>query len=116
MIPLAYVHSGTSAIAAAVPMGLIGGFGTAAFTDLTFRSCPAGLQGTLMMMVSSAIFLASRGSDVLGARLYTANPTRGFLSCVAATTIIYGLIPLVIPFIPRHVTAKADKNAGPAAA
>ena len=34
------------ALWAAVPMGLLGGIGQAAFTDLALRSCPKGLEGT----------------------------------------------------------------------
>jgi len=58
MIPLAFVHSGDTALIFAVPMGLMGGMATAAYFDLAVRSCPPGLQGTLMMLVSAGVMLA----------------------------------------------------------
>ena len=74
MVPLAFVHSGNLALMLAVPMGLMGGMATAAYFDLAMRSCPPGLQGTLMMLVSAGIMLAARGSDLLGAKIYCQQP------------------------------------------
>lgn len=108
MVPLAFVHSGNLALALAVPMGLMGGLANAAYFDLAMRSCPAGLQGTLMMLVSAGIMLAARGSDLLGAKLYASSPANGFLYCVIATTAVYTLILPVIPFIPQELIATAD--------
>jgi MFS family permease len=108
MVPLAFVHSGGLALALAVPMGLMGGVANAAYFDLAIRSCPAGLQGTLMMLVSAGIMLAARGSDLLGAKLYASSPAHGFLYCVIATTAVYALILPVIPFIPKDLIATAD--------
>jgi MFS family permease len=108
MVPLAFVHSGALALALAVPMGLMGGLANAAYFDLAIRSCPAGLQGTLMMLVSAGIMLAARGSDLLGAKLYASSPANGFLYCVIATTAVYTLILPVIPFIPKELIATAD--------
>ena len=34
------------------------------------RSCPPGLQGTLMMLIASAQMFALRASDVLGSWIY----------------------------------------------
>ena len=108
MVPLAFVHSGGLVLILAVPMGLMGGVATAAYYDLAMRSCPPGLQGTLMMLVSAGIMLASRGSDLLGAKLYASSPKSGFLYCVIATCIVYALILAVIPWIPKHLIATAD--------
>jgi predicted MFS family arabinose efflux permease len=108
MVPLAFVHSGGLVLILAVPMGLMGGVATAAYYDLAMRSCPPGLQGTLMMLVSAGIMLASRGSDLLGAKLYASSPTNGFLYCVVATCVVYALILAVIPWIPKHLIATAD--------
>jgi len=108
MVPLAFVHSGNLALALAVPMGLMGGVANAAYFDLAMRSCPAGLQGTLMMLVSAGIMLAARGSDLLGAKLYASSPAHGFLYCVIATTAVYTLILPVIAFIPKELIATAD--------
>ena len=114
MVPLAFVHSGAMALRLAVPMGLMGGVATAAYFDLSVRSCPAGLQGTLMMLVSSGMMLAARGSDLLGAKLYAANPALGFRYCVIATTAVYALILPVITLIPKQLIATRDGEPNPA--
>ena len=108
MIPLAFVHSGTTALIFAIPMGLMGGMATAAYFDLAVRSCPPGLQGTLMMLVAAGMALAMRGGDLLGANLYASSPEHGFLYCVLATTTVYALILPVIPWIPKQLIATTD--------
>jgi NAD(P)-dependent dehydrogenase (short-subunit alcohol dehydrogenase family) len=108
MVPLAFVHSGNLALALAVPMGLMGGMATAAYFDLAMRSCPPGLQGTLMMLVLGGNMLAARGGDLLGAKIYAGFPTQGFLYCVIATTAVYALILPVILWVPKHIIATAD--------
>jgi predicted MFS family arabinose efflux permease len=113
MIPLAFVHSGDTALIFAIPMGLMGGMATAAYFDLAVRSCPPGLQGTLMMLVSAGVMLAARGGDLLGAKLY-ASSEHGFLYCVIATTIVYALILPVILWIPKEVIATTDGQQNPA--
>ena len=70
MVPLLFIHSVTGALVAAVPIGLMGGIATGAYLDLIIRSCPAGLQGTTLMMASSLYFLVSRFGDLLGTWLY----------------------------------------------
>ena len=72
MIPLAFIHSGNLALVLAVPIGLMGGVATAAYFDLAIRSCPPGLQGTLMMLVDGVFALSARGGDLLGSRSITA--------------------------------------------
>jgi predicted MFS family arabinose efflux permease len=108
MIPLVFVHSGMQALILAVPMGLMGGMATAAYFDLAVRSCPPGLQGTLMMLVSAGAMLAQRGGDLLGAKLYAGSAEHGFLYCVIATTVVYALILPVIPWIPKQLIATTD--------
>ena len=92
MIPLVFVHSATTALILAAPMGMMGGMATAAYFDLAVRSCPPGLQGTLMMLVSAGWWLAARGSDLLGAQLYAGSPEHGFLYCVIAAVVVYVMI------------------------
>jgi predicted MFS family arabinose efflux permease len=116
MVPLAFVHSGAGALLMAIPMGLMGGLANAAYFDLTMRSCPAGLQGTLTMLVSAGIMLAARGSDLLGAKIYSGSPAHGFLYCVIATTLVYALILPVIRLIPKELIATADGELNPAMA
>ena len=108
MIPLAMIHSATAALWLALPIGLMGGIAAGSYFDLAMRSCPAGLQGTLMMMVDGVIVLAARGSDVLGSKIYSSSPDNGFLYCVIATTLVYALILPVILTIPKGLIATTD--------
>jgi hypothetical protein len=108
MIPLALVHSPESAMWLAAPIGLMGGVATAAYTDLAIRSCPPGLQGTLMMAVDAVLVVSSRFGDRLGSAIYDANPARGFLYCVIATTVVYALILPIVFLVPKPIIATAD--------
>lgn len=114
MIPQIFVHSSHLALLMAVPMGLTAGLASAAFIDLAMRSCPPGLQGTLMTLVTSVLALSSRGSDLLGAKIYSMSPDHGFLYCVIATTAVYATILAVIPWIPKQLIATADGEPNPA--
>jgi predicted MFS family arabinose efflux permease len=113
MIPLAFIHSGNLALLLAVPIGLMGGVSTAAYFDLAMRSCPPGLQGTLMMMVDGVLVLSARGGDLLGSKIYNSSPTDGFLYCVIATTIVYALILPLILLVPKKLIATADGEQNP---
>jgi hypothetical protein len=113
MIPLAFIHSGFAAELLAAPIGLMGGIATAAYFDLAMRSCPPGLQGTLMMMVDGVFALSSRGGDLLGTWIYEVGKPRGFLYCVIATTLVYAAILPLILLIPRHIIATADGEENP---
>jgi Na+/melibiose symporter-like transporter len=108
MVPLAFIHSGNLALLLAVPIGLMGGIATAAYFDLAIRSCPQGLQGTLMMLVEGVFALSARGGDLLGSGIYNSSPTHGFLYCVIATTIVYALILPLILLVPKELIATAD--------
>jgi hypothetical protein len=108
MIPLAFINSVDRALVLAVPMGLMSGLGTAAYFDLAMRSCPAGLQGTLMMLVTAVWMFSMRGGDLLGSRIYTSSPAHGILYCVIAMTAVYALMLPVILLIPKELIATAD--------
>lgn len=108
MIPLAMIHTANLALVLAVPIGMMGGVATAAYFDLAMRSCPAGLQGTLMMLVDGVYVLGQRGSDLLGARIYNSSPVHGFLYCVIAITVVYTLILPSILLVPKELIATAD--------
>src|SRR6202042_811025 len=90
MIPLLFIHTVGQALVAAIPIGLMGGFATAAYLDLIIRSSPHGLQGTVLMMSSGLYFVALRFGDVLGTYLYSYHG--GFKTCVLAITFVYALI------------------------
>jgi hypothetical protein len=113
MIPLAFIHSSNAALLIAVPIGMMGGLGGAAYYDLAIRSCPPGLQGTLMMLITGLWTLALRAGDLLGSKIYASSPTNGFLSCVIATTATTALILPLIPWIPKQLIATADGEPNP---
>jgi MFS family permease len=106
MASLLFIHSPVGALWAAVPMGLLGGIGQAAFTDLTIRSSPKGLEGTMMMLFLTMYWIAQRFGDLWGADLYSHHG--GFNAALWATIAVYAAILLVIPFVPKRITAGHD--------
>ena len=106
LVPLLFIHSVTGALIAAAPIGLMGGVATAAYTDLLIRSCPSGLQGTIIMMSGALYAISSRFGDVLGTNLY--DRFGGFTVCVIAITIVYALILPALLLVPKRLTATAD--------
>ncbi|WP_416052290.1 MFS transporter [Cupriavidus basilensis] len=113
MIPLAFIHSANLALVLAAPIGLMGGVATAAYLDLAMRSCPPGLQGTLMMLVDGVLALSARAGDLLGSWIYNSSPTHGFTYCVIATTAVYALILPLIPLTPKELIATRDGEQNP---
>lgn len=105
-IPLLFVHSTSAALFAAAPIGLMGGVATAAYYDLMIRSCPRGLEGTVLMMSIGLYYIAGRFGDLLGTTLY--DDFGGFGVCVAAITITYALILPTILLVPKQLIATAD--------
>ena len=106
IVPLLFIHSVTGALIAAAPIGLMGGVSSAAYMDLIIRSAPRGLQGTVLMMSSGLLYVASRFGDVLGTFLY--DRYGGFGICVVAITIVYALILPVLLLVPRYLTDYSD--------
>lgn len=106
MVPLMLVHSATAALVAAIAMGLMGGVATAAYLDLIIRSCPPGLQGTMLMTSTALSVIASRFGDVLGTFLY--QEFGGFTVCVVGITVIYALIFPALMLVPKDLVVTAD--------
>ena len=113
MIPLAMIHSAVAAEWLGVPIGMMGGIAAAAYYDLAMRSCPPGLQGTLMMLADSGFQLSYRGGDRLGSWIYQSSPTHGFLYCVLVTSAVYALILPVLLLVPKPLIATADGQVNP---
>jgi Na+/melibiose symporter-like transporter len=113
MVPLAFIHSGNQAMLLAVPLGMTGGLATASYLDLAMRSCPPGLQGTLMMLVGGMIALSLRGSDLLGSWIYGISSTHGFIYCVIASCTVYILLVPVLLLIPKQLIATTDGEETP---
>ena len=110
VVPLLFVHTAIGAVIAAAPIGMIGGVAQAALTDLAIRSCPKGLQGTMMMLFGSSIyFISTRFGDLLGTEIY--DHWGGFKVAVWATIFIYALILPVILLVPKHLIATRDGEA-----
>lgn len=114
MVPLAFIHSGHQAMMLAVLLGLMGGIAVAAYTDLAMRSCPPGLQGSFMMLVSSLTALSDAGSNVLGAAIYSASPRHGFVYDVIATVLVYAAVLPLLKLIPRDLITTSDGERNPA--
>jgi Major Facilitator Superfamily len=106
MVPLLFIGSASSALVAAVPIGLMGGVATAAYMDLLIRSCPEALQGSVLMMSGALYFVVSRFGDVLGTALY--DRYGGFGVCVAAITVVYAAILPVLWLVPRQLVERGD--------
>jgi len=105
-IPLLFINSVTGALIAAVPIGLMGGVATAAYLDLMIRSCPGGLQGTLLMMSAALYAIVAGLGNLLGTNLY--DHFGGFTVCVIAITVVYALILPVLLLVPKRLIETAD--------
>jgi MFS family permease len=114
ILPLLMVHNINSAMVAAIPMGLMGGPATAAYFCLLIRACPAGLQGTAMMLGASAWVLSDRLGNLAGSALY--NHFKSFAPCAWATFFVYACLIPVLYFVPRHLLAARDGEVEPLAA
>lgn len=109
MTPLLFVRTPGEALVAAVALGLIGGLGQAAFTDLAIRACPPGLQGTMMMMFLAMYYVSLRFGDVLGAWLY--DQKGGFQTAIYATVCVYASILPLLLLIPKDLKHTLDGEA-----
>jgi hypothetical protein len=109
MVPLLFIHSPDMAVIMAAPSGLMGGVCTAAYLDLIIRSCPKGLEGTILMLTTAFYYIVTRLGDLLGTYLYA--HFGGFGVCVIAITVVYALILPAILLVPKRLLATADGEA-----
>jgi len=109
MAPLLFAQTPNQALVAACLMGLIGGLGQAAYTDLAIRACPPGLQGTMMMMFLAMYYVSLRFGDLLGAWLF--DQQGGFQTALFASMGVYALILPMLLLIPRDLKGSADGEA-----
>ncbi len=110
-VPILFAHTTAQALLAAIPVGLMGGIGQAAFVDLAIRSCPKGLQGTMAQMLVAAYWVSYRGGDLWGAYIY--DHQGGFQMAVYATVAVYAAILPMLLLVPKHLTATTDGEAIP---
>src|SRR5262249_29313619 len=101
MLPLLFVESVEGVLAMAVVMGLLGGIASGAYVDLAIRSCPEGLQGTMMMLVLTVYWMAARFGDLWGTDLYEHHA--GFTTAIWASTAVYAAIFPVLLLAPRRL-------------
>jgi hypothetical protein len=106
MLPLLFIHSAGGVLIAAVPIGLSGGIATAAYLDLLIRSCPKGLEGSMMMLSWSMYAIVTNFGNLWGTNLYEYHG--GFVACVIATTLVYALVLPVILLVPERLIVNAD--------
>jgi MFS family permease len=112
--PFLFIHTVNDALVAGVVMGLVGGLAQAAYTDLAIRSCPPGLQGTMMMFLIAGYWVPFRFGDLWGSYLY--EHAGGFRTATLATIAVYALILPLLLFVPRRLTSTVDGEIVPAAA
>jgi hypothetical protein len=58
--------------------------------------------------LTAAYWLAQRGGDLLGSRIYSSNPAHAFLYCVMATVFVYALIQPLIRLVPKELIATSE--------
>ncbi len=93
-------------------MGALAGVGAAAIFDLIIRSCPKGLQGSMLMAVTGVLAVDGSLGDVLGTNLY--DHFHNFTVCVIAMTITNALVLPAILLVPRGLISTPDGVAAPA--
>jgi hypothetical protein len=106
MIPLLFVKTVPAALIGGFASGLMGGVATAAYFDLMIRSCPKGLEGTMLMASNALYALVSQAGNVLGSRLYEHFHT--FTVCAVSITLVYALILPALLLVPKRLTATPD--------
>ena len=109
LVPILWIHSAQSALIVAALMGIMGAVSTAAYYDLLIRACPKGLEGTVMMIAVTGYWICGKWGDLLGSWLYERAQ---YLPCVIATTVVYALILVVLPFIPRTIMEDREEQSG----
>lgn len=107
--PILFAHTPGQALLAAIPIGLMGGLGQAAYVDLAIRSCPLGLQGTMAQMLVGAYWVSYRFGDLWGAYIY--DHQGGFRMAVWATVAVYACIIPLLLLVPKRLTATSDGEA-----
>ncbi len=105
-VPFLFIHNVNDALIAAVVMGVLGGIGQAAYVDLAIRSCPKGLQGTMMMLLIAMYWIPYRVGDIWGGYLY--HKQGGFHAAIIATICVYALILPMLLLVPKHLINTAD--------
>jgi len=105
MLPVLLAQTANQVVLAAIPMGLLGGMLNGAVLDLVIRSCPKGLEGTLMMLAWSLYTVAASLGNVFGTVIYDRY---GFTACIVITTVVYALMLPLTALVPKALIATPD--------
>jgi MFS family permease len=105
MIPLLFINTAEGALVAAAFLGVIGAFAQGALTDLSIRSAPRGLEGTMGMMFIACFYIAFRFGDLFGTALYDRY---GFAVPVIATIVSTALVLPVLLIVPKRLIETRD--------
>jgi hypothetical protein len=106
MLPLLFIRDAGGALVSAAPMGLAGSVAGAAYVDLIIRSCPPGLQGTVLMASAGLFSVDGQFGNVLGSALF--ERFHDFTVCVIAMTVTNLLILPALLLVPKRLVATAD--------
>jgi MFS family permease len=105
LTPFLFITTVNQALVAAAALGVLGAFAQAALVDLSIRSAPRGLEGTMGMMFIACYYIAFRSGDLFGTSLYDRY---GFIPPVVATIISTALVLPVLLLVPRRLTRTRD--------
>jgi MFS family permease len=105
MLPVLLAHTPNQVVLTAIPMGLLGGLFNGVVLDLLIRSCPKGLEGTLMMLAWSLYTVATGVGNLFGTVIYDHY---GFTACIVITTAVYALMLPLAALIPKSLIATPD--------
>jgi len=105
MVPLLFIKTANGALIAGGVLGVIGAFAQGALTDLSIRSAPRGLEGTMAMMFIACFYISFRFGDLFGTALYDRY---GFVVPVIATIVSTALILPVLLIVPKRLIETRD--------
>lgn len=94
-----------SAVAAALVVGFVSGFGYVAFFDLLRRSCPRGLEGIGTAAGFSLFTLSGSAGDLLGAWMFERGDFVAALAVDAVATVV--ILP-ALRWLPRSLERSRD--------
>ncbi len=99
------IHNKPQAYVISFLAGVSLSIGLCSFNDLLIRCCPSELEGAAFLFVGAASTIAADTSDLFGSWLFEKG---GFTLALVVSTIFTGLIFVVLPFVPRAITAPRE--------
>jgi hypothetical protein len=99
------IHNVQQAYVISFLAGASMGIALGAYNDLLIRCCPKELEGAALLFVGATSYIAGDTSDIFGSWLYEKG---GFMLALAVSTLFTASIFLVLPFIPKNLTAPRE--------